>query len=97
MTRPADNEEEIRIPLSHNDMESRDLFALNPPEWLFHYTTLSGTTGILQSKSLWLTKIQYLNDTSELTLAFSLFKEVVQERTGQLGDKEKSEFLKQTA
>ena len=37
------------------------------PEKLYHYTTLEGLLGILIQKALWATKIQYLNDASELT------------------------------
>ena len=39
------------------------------PGPLFHYTTTSGLTGIVQTKQLWATSIQYMNDASELTLA----------------------------
>jgi hypothetical protein len=37
------------------------------PNILYHYTTQEGLKGILSEKSLWATKIQYLNDASELT------------------------------
>ena len=36
------------------------------PKILYHYTTMDGLKGIIASKSLWATKIQYLNDASEL-------------------------------
>lgn len=42
------------------------------PEWLFHYTTQIGLVGILRSRTLRATKIQYLNDASEFTLALNL-------------------------
>lgn len=93
MTLPTENQGEIRVPLSHEDMKSSRHFAVDPPEWLFHYTSLSNAGEILQSKSLWLTKIQNLNDTSELKIAFDLFKRAVERRSEQIADKEKSDFL----
>lgn len=49
-----------------------------PPDVLYHYTTQSGILGILQSDSLWATKIHYLNDASEYQLAFDLATDVLQ-------------------
>lgn len=48
------------------------------PEVLYHYTTQAGLLGILQSDSLWATKIHYLNDASEYQLALSLASEILQ-------------------
>jgi hypothetical protein len=42
------------------------------PEQLFHYTTQSGLLGILESGALWVTQIQYLNDSTEFGLALKL-------------------------
>lgn len=39
------------------------------PTSLYHYTNQSGFLGIMQSWELWATQIQFLNDTSELSLA----------------------------
>jgi len=99
MALPTDSQGEIRIPLSYKDMERSGYFAVDPPEWLFHYTTLSSAAQILHSKSLWLTKIQYLNDTSELKIAFDLFKRAVEVRSKQLAsnENEKSDFLIQAS
>jgi hypothetical protein len=36
------------------------------PKIIYHYTTQDGLLGILNDSSLWATKIQYLNDASEL-------------------------------
>lgn len=36
------------------------------PKIIYHYTTQDGLLGILNCSSLWATKIQYLNDASEL-------------------------------
>lgn len=93
MSPTNENQDGVRIPLDYSDLETSDLFAVDPPECLFHYTTPSSAAGIIESKSLWLTKIQYLNDTSELELAISLFKDAINRRSNKLNDKEKSDFL----
>ena len=38
----------------------------NPPDILYHYTNQDGLLGILEEKALWATKIQFMNDASEL-------------------------------
>lgn len=40
------------------------------PKSLFHYTSSVGLMGIIQSNKIWTTKIHYLNDKSEIQLAF---------------------------
>ena len=46
------------------------LLAIDVPDLLFHYTTAVGLMGIIGSGKIWTTKIQYMNDNSELQLAF---------------------------
>jgi hypothetical protein len=41
---------------------------------LFHYTSLEGLLGIIESNSIWATNILYLNDASELNYAKDLFR-----------------------
>ena len=84
----------VGIPIGWRNLATKDLFACNPPPVLYHYTDYEGANGILASKSLWLTKIQYINDTSELQFAINLFREVVERRLVQFADEEKREFLK---
>lgn len=43
---------------------------------IFHYTSYFGLEGILRSKSLWCSKMQYLNDTEELRHGLNLMAEV---------------------
>ena len=65
--------------ISPRDLSVRHLFAVEPPELLFHYTTLAGGYGILRSDGLWMTKIRYLDDTSELEIGIATFKLVLEE------------------
>lgn len=50
-----------------------------PPGPLYHYTDSSGLLGIIKSRTLWATHVQYLNDSSEFIYARGLMKEVVAE------------------
>lgn len=50
----------------------RSEFPLKPPPTLYHYTTDAGLYGILESGSLWLSDIFFLNDPSELRHGISL-------------------------
>ncbi|HXM97562.1 MAG TPA: DUF2971 domain-containing protein [Candidatus Dormibacteraeota bacterium] len=60
--------------------------SLTPPPRLYHYTSQNGLLGILSSKSLWATRLQYLNDSAELAHTIALWKDAVQYRLDQLED-----------
>jgi hypothetical protein len=63
-------------------------FDVEPPPLLYHYTTIGGAHGILSSDSIWMTKIRYLNDTSELEIGIATFHEMLDGlvRTGGASD-----------
>ena len=65
--------------ISPHELSVRHLFAVEPPELLFHYTTIGGAFGILTSDALWMTKIRYLNDTSELEIGIVTFRDILNE------------------
>jgi hypothetical protein len=46
---------------------------------LFHYTTLSGLQGIVESKALWASDIRYLNYFLEVKNAQDWFKHLIPE------------------
>lgn len=50
-----------------------------PPEVLYHYTTAAGLHGILRDQELWATNVLYMNDSSELTDAIAIFRNVLDE------------------
>jgi len=53
------------------------------PEFLYHYTSSYGLEGIIKSNSIWATKVHYMNDYSELKLAFDYFRnEINQQQNG---------------
>lgn len=51
----------------------------DPNNSLFHYTTFSGLTGILQSRQLWLTDHKYLNDPSEIQHGKNIIVKLINE------------------
>ena len=57
-----------------DNLRSRPEFERDPPSTLFHYTDFDGVAGILATRSLWLSKISTLNDTSEIHLAVQRFE-----------------------
>jgi hypothetical protein len=64
---------------SPHELDAHHQFAVEPPEHLFHYTTLSGGYGILSSDTLWMSKVSYLNDTSELEIGIVKFRRLLDE------------------
>jgi hypothetical protein len=62
-----------------NEARRNGLVATRHPEVVYHYTTLEGMMGIVQSGSIWLSDYAYLNDRRELTYGTELLKEKVQQ------------------
>ena len=54
---------------------------------LYHYTTLEGLHGILQSRSLWGTHYKFLNDYSEIVLFRDKLIEFLQPHVSELYEK----------
>lgn len=69
---------QVIVPITLDYLPSRGLFEATPPETLFHYTNFDGAAGIMTSRSLWLSKFNTTNDTSELTLAVQMFTSLVE-------------------
>lgn len=46
---------------------------------IYHYTTIEGVKGILDSQALHLTHVRYMNDSEEITHAFNHYKQRVME------------------
>jgi hypothetical protein len=45
-------------------------------EVIFHYTNAAGLKGIIENNCLWATNLSYVNDSKELTLGLSIYREV---------------------
>ena len=81
------------ILISPRELAVQHLFAVEPPEILFHYTSIGGAYGILSSDALWMTKIRYLNDTSELEIGITTFHELLEQLLHQPTPKDEHELL----
>jgi len=47
------------------------------PSRLYHYTSLKGLLGILESGCIWASEVRYLNDSAEIAVAFRLMARVI--------------------
>lgn len=81
---------------SLDQLRSRPLFESDPPALLFHYTDFDGVAGILASRSLWLSKVSTLNDTSEIELAVRQFKERAAKAAERL-PRDEADFVREVA
>lgn len=59
---------------------SKILWSERPTGPLYHYTSAAGLLGIVESKSLWASGIQYLNDTTEYKHAASIVQDLLRRR-----------------
>ncbi len=58
-----------KMPTTNDQSIINELSNVTIPDLLFHYTTSAGLVGIIETGKIWITKIRYLNDNSELSLA----------------------------
>lgn len=57
-----------------------DLLAEKPPGPIFHYTSNEGFIGITQTRTLWASKLHYLNDSTEFAYAIGLVRATLEDR-----------------
>jgi hypothetical protein len=88
------SEEYTEINLDPKSLPSHGLFAQKAPDFLYHYTSLEGANGIITSRSFWLTKLAYANDSSELNLPLNLLREELKIRANETADEDKKNFLR---
>jgi hypothetical protein len=62
------------------EVQSTIYEALDPRRLLWHYTSWEGLEGILRSKSLWASRIDCLNDSSEFQHAVGVFVDEIRRR-----------------
>ena len=55
-------------------------FNQTPPSILYHYTSQVGLIGILRQREIWASKIHYLNDSKEFSLALDLARDALKTR-----------------
>jgi len=69
--------EEREIISLKEEIDKKHSLADAPKTTLYHYTNANGFKGIIDSKSLWLTDINYLNDAGELRYAQNLIRDII--------------------
>ena len=60
-----------------NEARRFKLVGASSPDTVYHYTSLAGFVGIVETKSIWLSDFSYLNDSRELTHGMHLANEVI--------------------
>jgi hypothetical protein len=60
------------------------------PQQLYHYTDSRGLIGILESKKLWATDINYLNDSMELRYGSEIISKAIEEKLAEQTDELKT-------
>jgi hypothetical protein len=83
-------------PLAIEKLPSRSAFEHDPPPELYHYTDLDSLSGIFQTRTLWLSKISTMNDTSEIALAVQHFKRCAEHRAKE-SPRDEADFLQHVA
>lgn len=58
-------------------------YSEKPTGTLYHYTSLAGLIGIIESRALWVSDTRYLNDSAEMKYLVDLLGSEAQKRTGQ--------------
>ena len=66
--------------MSSKSIRAEQRLSKAPPLTLYHYTDQAGLLGIMESRRLWATKVQYLNDFMEFGLAVDIAKKKLAER-----------------
>jgi hypothetical protein len=51
------------------------IFSAEPPDHVYHYTTIDGLIGICTSRTIWATNLLYMNDASEYVYASKVVEE----------------------
>src|SRR5947209_10918068 len=88
--------DQARSPITVDNLRLRPEFERGPPEALFHYADFDGVAGIVATRSLWMSKISTLNDTSEIHLAVEQFKSRAAHAAERLAPDE-GQFLREAA
>jgi hypothetical protein len=86
----SDSEKSIISQLKEEILSKWSVYHKEFPNVLFHYTSADGLIGILSSKSIWMTDLRYMNDSSELQYSRSLIETRLKSRSNEI----QREFIK---
>ncbi|WP_230673723.1 DUF2971 domain-containing protein [Rathayibacter sp. Leaf248] len=71
----------------------RETESVAVPNHLYHYTTLAGLQGIVETGGLWASDVRYMNDSSELVYAHELIQEVVHSKFSAVENNDLAQIL----
>jgi len=71
-----------------------DLYDVKSSRTLYHYTSIDGLQGIVESRSIWATEIRYLSDAKEVFQSLDILLSVIRAEY-ESSDATKREFLRQ--
>jgi hypothetical protein len=76
--------------MSESNALNASLNRLNetPPEYVFHYGSMAGLLGVLQSKAIWASDVSSLNDKSEIVHANEVLEQALGNRFFSMGIKD---------
>ena len=57
---------------SHLPQKFVEVYQIDLPEILYHYTDQNGLLGIIERSEMWATKVQYMNDATEFGAVLDL-------------------------
>jgi len=63
-----------------------------PPEMLYHYTSIAGLKGIVQTRRVWATIVHYLNDAKEFRHAMDVVRNLMSQRRDDTTDRASIDF-----
>jgi Protein of unknown function (DUF2971) len=72
---------------------TQQLLTRKPMGTLYHYTNQVGLLSILETKTLWASKMQYLNDASELLHSLNILKMIITKRKSDAKSYDEIELL----
>ncbi len=65
---------------------AQSLYSGSPDELLYHYTTIGGLQGIVESQCLWASDVRYMNDSAELQYIIRLLRERNESTSSPIGE-----------
>jgi hypothetical protein len=66
-----------------NELHRLKILKNDIPDAIYHYTSLEGFKGIIDSDTIWLSDYSYLNDSNELAYGVKLIKDIASDMLGQ--------------
>lgn len=78
----------------NNDVVAQNTSAKKFPDYICHYTSFAGLKGIIESNSIWLTPLSFMNDYSEFMKGHhSIHSQIIPKYIGAIDPSENKDFV----